>query len=112
MGTPPGTTFGTRGESTGSCPILDRRDAGCPEIRDLRLWVMDDPKKRGPHPSIRMRPQPPPGPSYSRCGAIMDANALRARFSLDFTVPRLQAVMSAISSYDLPSNSRSTNTWR
>lgn len=45
-------------------------------------------------------------------GSMIDANALRARFSLDFTVPRLQSVMSAISSYDLPSSSRNTNTCR
>src|SRR6185437_5544323 len=43
-------------------------------------------------------------------GSMIDANALRARLSRDFTVPRLQSVISAISSYDLPSSSRSTNT--
>jgi len=45
-------------------------------------------------------------------GSMIDANAFRARFNLDFTVPRLQSVMSAISSYDFPSSSRRTNTWR
>jgi len=45
-------------------------------------------------------------------GSMIDANALRARLSLDFTVPRLQSVISAISSYDLPSSSRRTNTCR
>jgi len=43
-------------------------------------------------------------------GSMIDANAFRALFSRDFTVPRLQSVMSAISSYDFPSSSRSTNT--
>ena len=43
-------------------------------------------------------------------GSMIDANAFRALLSLDFTVPRLQSVMSAISSYDLPSSSRNTNT--
>ena len=45
-------------------------------------------------------------------GSMIAANAFRARFSRDFTVPRLQSVISAISSYDFPSSSRSTNTCR
>ena len=45
-------------------------------------------------------------------GSMIDANAFRALFSRDFTVPRLQSVMSAISSYDFPSSSRRTNTCR
>lgn len=49
---------------------------------------------------------------YSSPGAMIAANALRARFSRDFTVPRLQAVISAISSYDFPSSSRRTKTCR
>ena len=43
-------------------------------------------------------------------GSIISAKAVRARLSRDFTVPRLQSVISAISSYDLPSSSRSTKT--
>lgn len=50
--------------------------------------------------------------SYSSQGSIIAAKEFRARFSRDFTVPRLQSVISAISSYDFPSNSRSTNTCR
>ena len=53
----------------------------------------------------------PPGPQ-SMLGWMIEANAFRARFSRDFTVPRLHSVISAISSYDLPSSSRSTNTCR
>jgi len=49
---------------------------------------------------------------YRRAGSMISANELRARFSRDFTVPRLQCVISAISSYERPSSSRSTNTSR
>src|SRR5581483_11926755 len=45
-------------------------------------------------------------------GAMISANEVRARFNRDFTVPRLHAVISAISSYDLPSSSRRMNTCR
>lgn len=48
----------------------------------------------------------------SICGSMIAAKAVRARLSRDFTVPRLQSVISAISSYDFPSSSRRTNTWR
>ena len=51
----------------------------------------------------RLRPQ-------SNAGAMISANELRARFSRDFTVPRLQDVISAISSYDFPSSSRRMKT--
>ena len=50
--------------------------------------------------------------SYSSPGSMMAAKEFLARFSLLFTVPRLQPVISAISSYDLPSSSRSTKTCR
>src|SRR5688572_11398322 len=50
-------------------------------------------------------------PTYSSDGATREAKAFRARFNLDFTVPRLQEVISAISSYDFPSSSRNTNTF-
>ena len=46
----------------------------------------------------------------SSAGAMISANEFRARFSRDFTVPRLQDVISAISSYDFPSSSRRMNT--
>jgi hypothetical protein len=51
-------------------------------------------------------------PHYRNDGSIISANEFRARFSLDFTVPRLQCVISAISSYERPSISRKTNTSR
>lgn len=50
--------------------------------------------------------------TYRSAGSTMSANEFRARFSRDFTVPRLQCVISAISSYERPSSSRSTNTSR
>lgn len=49
---------------------------------------------------------------YLSDGSMISANALRARFRRDFTVPRLQWVISAISSYERPSISRNTNTSR
>ncbi len=49
---------------------------------------------------------------YLTSGSMISANAVRARLSRDLTVPRFTPVMSAISSYDLPSSSRSTNTSR
>jgi len=49
-------------------------------------------------------------PPYSKAGAMISANEFRARFSRDFTVPRLHDVISAISSYDFPSSSRRMNT--
>ncbi len=66
-------------------------------------------------PSIPAAPhRVPPLPStvYNTAGRTMSANADRARFSRDFTVPRLQCVISAISSYERPSSSRSTKTCR
>ena len=51
-------------------------------------------------------------PPQSTQGSMISAKAFRARFNRDFTVPRLQSVISAISSYDLPSSSRNTNTCR
>lgn len=50
-------------------------------------------------------PQPSQGP-------IISAKLFRALFRRDLTVPRLVCVISAISSYDLPSSSRSTKTLR
>ncbi len=56
---------------------------------------------------------PPGGGSdQSIMGAMMWAKLFRARFNRLFTVPRLQEVMSAISSYVFPSISRSTKTIR
>ena len=40
----------------------------------------------------------PPPIGYRSPGSMIAANAFRARFSRDFTVPRLHAVISAISS--------------
>ena len=40
----------------------------------------------------------PAGLTYSRCGPINSAKLCRARFSRLFTVPRLQCMISAISS--------------
>ena len=54
----------------------------------------------------------PPGRPYRTSGATTSANAARARLSRLFTVPRFTPVISAISSYDFPSSSRSTNTSR
>ena len=45
-------------------------------------------------------------------GSMISAKEFRARFNRDFTVPRLQCVISLISSYERPSSSRSTNTSR
>jgi hypothetical protein len=39
-----------------------------------------------------------PSPPHFNAGAMMSANEVRARLSRDFTVPRLQPVISAISS--------------
>ena len=61
----------------------------------------------------KSRPRvPPPVRPQSRKGSMIDAKEFRARLSLDFTVPRLHDVISAISSYDFPSSSRRTNTSR
>ena len=49
---------------------------------------------------------------YRTSGAMMSAKAVRARLRRDLTVPRFTPVISAISSYDFPSSSRSTNTSR
>lgn len=69
--------------------------------------------------NVRIRPTlPEPGEdlsdsnAYRTNGAMMSAKAVRARLRRDFTVPRFTPVISAISSYDLPSSSRSTNTSR
>lgn len=51
-------------------------------------------------------------PRQSIMGAMMCAKLFRARFSRLFTVPRLQPVISAISSYVFPSISRRTKTMR
>lgn len=61
---------------------------------------------------FHFKPSIPQTCPQSIWGSMIAANAVRARFRRDFTVPRLQSVISAISSYDLPSSSRSTNTWR
>ena len=45
----------------------------------------------------KLSPVPAAG-NYSMYGATISAKELRALFSLDFTVPRLQSVISAISS--------------
>lgn len=51
-------------------------------------------------------------PRQSIMGAMICAKLFRARFSRLFTVPRLQPVISAISSYVFPSISRRTKTMR
>lgn len=51
-------------------------------------------------------------PRQSMNGATISAKEFLARLRRDFTVPRLQPVISAISSYDFPSSSRRTNTSR
>ena len=68
-----------------------------------------DPLRR---PSARPPPASSPPLPYSSHGAMISAKEFRARLRRDFTVPRLQSVISAISSYDLPSSSRRTKTWR
>ena len=69
--------------------------------------------------NVRIKPTPPEPRDdladsnvYRTSGPMMSAKAVRARLSRDFTVPRFTPVISAISSYDLPSSSRSTNTSR
>jgi len=52
------------------------------------------------------------GSDQSTMGATIRAKLFRARFSRLFTVPRLVSVISAISSYVLPSSSRRTKTRR
>ena len=81
------------------------------------------PRPGAPHPTpislplnplTHLSPLPHPVCDFyqSTQGSMISAKALRARFRRDFTVPRLQSVISAISSYDFPSSSRSTNTSR
>ena len=48
----------------------------------------------------------------SSIGAIICAKRFLARFNRDLTVPKVTPVISEISSYALPSNSRRTNTTR
>lgn len=68
--------------------------------------------RRVPDDCGRVPPRPELRPGQSTYGAIISAKEFRARFSLDLTVPRLHSVISAISSYDLPSSSRRMNTLR
>jgi hypothetical protein len=64
-------------------------------------------------PRRQTRGSPAQGrPCYRSEGSMISAKAFRALFSRDFTVPRLQCVISAISSYERPSSSRRTNTSR
>jgi hypothetical protein len=64
-----------------------------------------------PSPLTKLPLTPHPA-DYRSDGSIISANEFRALFNRDFTVPRLQCVISAISSYERPSISRNTNTSR
>src|SRR5687768_11174178 len=80
---------------------------------ELGLRIANNPRdtKTG-FPGVSAIRNPQPAIVYSSPGSMIAANEFLARFNRLFTVPRLQPVISAISSYDLPSSSRSTNTWR
>ena len=62
--------------------------------------------------SVRPSGSSVPFVRYSNIGAITVAKLLRARLSRLLTVPRFTPVISEISSYVLPSSSRSTKTMR
>ncbi len=86
---------------------MSRRGGHCPgyPAGAIRVPRWDD-NAGGAGAVLPLRPRPPPWrpPSPSQqlvqsiTGPTMDANADRARFKRDFTVPRLQCVISAMSS--------------
>ena len=93
--------------------VIGEREVGDPELLTVHAGgfgiAEGYTRARAEFPA---RSTSPAGVRYPIAGSMISAKAARARFSRDFTVPRLQPVISAISSYGFPSSSRSTNTWR
>lgn len=111
----PREVLGTEGGAAHREGVGETRDRAWATSRDQ--WNYETPSRYPGRtfrvPACVVSEVPPPfQPYYCRAGSMISAKELRARFSRDFTVPRLQCVISAISSYDFPSSSRSTNTWR
>ena len=90
--------------------VGQRIGMGVGETR-FRAWVqiraelrnaLPIPREDVPRSGLQLSEVPPPFQTYEsyycRAGSMISAKELRARFRRDFTVPRLQCVISAISS--------------